>query len=229
MVYDGSVDKTLFTLKHGNDFLLVQIYVDDIIFNGSSRVLVSSFQKIMENEFHMSMMGGLTFFFGIQVKQTKHDTFIHQGKYTKDLMKKFNMVELNLVSTLMSTATALIRRKMAKLMIKGSTGAWLAPFCTSCWHIWTFSSLFAYVHAFKLAHTLHIGKPFNGSLGISNTHSNLGSGTLLLHHLILLAFPMLILWVVELIKKALLVHVIFLDLLLFIGLLINNLLLHNPP
>jgi hypothetical protein len=39
----GSVDKTLFTLKHGNDFLLVQIYMDDIIFSGSSHVLVSRF------------------------------------------------------------------------------------------------------------------------------------------------------------------------------------------
>jgi hypothetical protein len=47
----GSVEKTLFTLKHGNDFLLVQIYVDDIIFGGSSHVLVSSFQEMMENEF----------------------------------------------------------------------------------------------------------------------------------------------------------------------------------
>jgi hypothetical protein len=47
----GSVDKTLFTLKHGNGFLLVKIYVDDIIFGGSSHTLVSSFQKIMENEF----------------------------------------------------------------------------------------------------------------------------------------------------------------------------------
>jgi hypothetical protein len=40
----GSVDKTLFTLKHGNDFLLVQTYVDDIIFGGSSHVFVLSFQ-----------------------------------------------------------------------------------------------------------------------------------------------------------------------------------------
>jgi hypothetical protein len=46
-----SVDKTLFTLKHGNGFLLVQIYVDDIIFGGSSHTLVSSFQEMMENEF----------------------------------------------------------------------------------------------------------------------------------------------------------------------------------
>jgi hypothetical protein len=66
-----SIDKTLFTLKHGNDFLLVQIYVDDIIFNSSSYVLVSSFQEMMKNEFQMLMMGELTFFLGIQVKQTK--------------------------------------------------------------------------------------------------------------------------------------------------------------
>jgi hypothetical protein len=39
----GSVDKTLFTLNHNNDFLLVQIYMDDIIFGGSSHALVSSF------------------------------------------------------------------------------------------------------------------------------------------------------------------------------------------
>jgi hypothetical protein len=47
----GSVDKTLFTLNHGTDFLLVQIYVDDIIFGGSSHTLVSRFQEIMESEF----------------------------------------------------------------------------------------------------------------------------------------------------------------------------------
>jgi hypothetical protein len=103
----GSVDKTLFTLKRGNDFLLVQIYVDDIIFGRSSDVLVSRFQEIIDKEFQMSMMGELTFFLGIQVKQTKQSTFIHQVKYTKDLMKKFNMAELNLVSTPMSMTTAL--------------------------------------------------------------------------------------------------------------------------
>jgi hypothetical protein len=102
-----SVDKTLFTLNHDTDFLLVQIYMNDIIFGGSSHTLVSKFQKMMESEFQMSMMGELTFFLGIQVKQTKEGTFVHQGKYTKDLMKKFNMVELKPVSTPMSSAASL--------------------------------------------------------------------------------------------------------------------------
>jgi hypothetical protein len=53
------------------------------------------------------MMGELTFFLGIQVKQTKQGTFMHQAKYTKDLMKKFNMAELKPVSTLMSSAASL--------------------------------------------------------------------------------------------------------------------------
>jgi hypothetical protein len=55
----------------------------------------------------MSMMGELTFFLGIQVKQMKQGTFVHQTKYTKDLMKNFNMAELKPVSMPMSTAILL--------------------------------------------------------------------------------------------------------------------------
>jgi isopentenyldiphosphate isomerase len=62
---------------------------------------------MMQNEFQMSIMGELTFFLGIQVKQAKQGTFIHQVKYMKDLMKKFNMDELKSVSTSMSIATSL--------------------------------------------------------------------------------------------------------------------------
>jgi hypothetical protein len=54
----------------------------------------------------MSMMGKLTFFLGIKVKQTKQGTFVHHAKYTKDLIKKFKMAELKPVSTSMSTATS---------------------------------------------------------------------------------------------------------------------------
>jgi hypothetical protein len=56
--------------------------VDDIIFGGSSHMFVSSFQEMMEKEFQMSMMGELTFFLSIQVKQMKQDTFVHQAKFT---------------------------------------------------------------------------------------------------------------------------------------------------
>jgi len=61
----GSVDKTLFLLKQGTDSLLVQIYVDDIIFDGSSHALVAKFSDMMSREFEISMMGELTFFLGL--------------------------------------------------------------------------------------------------------------------------------------------------------------------
>jgi hypothetical protein len=102
-----SVDKTFIALKHSNDFLLVQIYVNDIIFSGSSHVFVSSFQEMKEKEFQMSMMGEVTFFLGIHVKQTKQGTFVHQAKYMKDLIKKFAMADAKPVSTPMSTTIAL--------------------------------------------------------------------------------------------------------------------------
>jgi hypothetical protein len=62
---------------------------------------------MMENEFQMSMMGELTFFLGIQVKQINECIFVHQAKYMKDLIKKFAMADAKLVSTLMSTTTTL--------------------------------------------------------------------------------------------------------------------------
>jgi hypothetical protein len=62
---------------------------------------------MMESEFYMFMMGELTLFLGIQVNQMKQGTFVHQAKYTKDLMKKFNMAELKPVSTPMNSAALL--------------------------------------------------------------------------------------------------------------------------
>ena len=61
----GSVDKTLFLLSRGGDTLIVHIYVDDIIFGGSSHALVSKFAEQMNNEFEMSLMGELQFFLGL--------------------------------------------------------------------------------------------------------------------------------------------------------------------
>jgi len=103
----GSVDKTLFLLRQGNDTLIVQIYVDDIIFGGSSHALVKKFADVMSKEFEMSMMGELNFFLGLQIKQTSEGTFVHQGKYTKDVLKKFAMDDAKPISTPMPTSAAL--------------------------------------------------------------------------------------------------------------------------
>jgi hypothetical protein len=64
----GKVDKTLF-LRQGDDILIVQVYVDDIVFGGSSHSLVARFVEDMSKEFEVSMMGELQFFLGLQIKQ----------------------------------------------------------------------------------------------------------------------------------------------------------------
>ncbi|WVZ52297.1 hypothetical protein U9M48_003371 [Paspalum notatum var. saurae] len=103
----GSVDKTLFLLSRDGDTLIVQIYVDDIIFGGSSHALVSSFAEQMSREFEMSLMGELQFFLGLQIKQSPKGTFVHQAKYTRDILEKFDMGDSKPMTTPMSTITAL--------------------------------------------------------------------------------------------------------------------------
>ena len=112
----GSVDKTLFLLKQGTDTLLVQIYVDDIIFGGSFHALVAKFSDTMSREFEMSMMGELTFFLRLQIKQTREGMFVHQEKYTKDLLKKFDMGEAKPLLMPMSTTMTLDEDKEGEAM-----------------------------------------------------------------------------------------------------------------
>nr|CAE04585.2 OSJNBb0006N15.2 [Oryza sativa Japonica Group] len=95
----GKVDKTLFVLKHGDNQLFVQIYVDDIIFGCSTHALVVDFAETMRREFEMSMMGELSYFLGLQIKQTPQGTFVHQTKYTKDLLRRFKMENCKPIST----------------------------------------------------------------------------------------------------------------------------------
>jgi hypothetical protein len=103
----GKVDKTLFVLKQGYDILIVQVYVDDIVFSVSSHSLVARFAEDMSKEFVMSVMGELQFFLELQIKQAKEGTFVHQAKYVKDILKKFKVDDSKPLSTPMSTTTAL--------------------------------------------------------------------------------------------------------------------------
>jgi hypothetical protein len=84
----GKFDKTLFHLRQGDDILIVQVYVDDIVFGGSSHSLVARFAMDMSKDFEMFMMGELQFFLGLQIKKAKEGSFVHQAKYTKDILKK---------------------------------------------------------------------------------------------------------------------------------------------
>ncbi|GKE57051.1 retrovirus-related pol polyprotein from transposon TNT 1-94 [Tanacetum coccineum] len=81
----GAIDKTLFIKRDRKDIMLVQVYVDDIIFGSTKTSMVKEFEELMQKEFTMSSMGELTFFLGLQVKQSTAGIFISQAKYVKDI------------------------------------------------------------------------------------------------------------------------------------------------
>ncbi|KAJ9536703.1 LOW QUALITY PROTEIN: hypothetical protein OSB04_un000088 [Centaurea solstitialis] len=99
----GSVDSTLFIMKEGDHIVVIQVYVDDIIFGSTSKDLCKKFETIMTQEFKMSMMGEINFFLGLQVKQFTDGIFINQSKYIFDLLKKYDMSSCNSISTPMAT------------------------------------------------------------------------------------------------------------------------------
>ncbi|GJW48581.1 putative ribonuclease H-like domain-containing protein [Tanacetum coccineum] len=105
----GKIDKTLFIKRHKGDILLVQVYVDDIIFGSTKKELCIAFEKLMHEKFQMSSMGELTFFLGLQVKQKKDGIFISQDKYVDEILKKFGFTEVKTASTPMETQKPLLK------------------------------------------------------------------------------------------------------------------------
>ena len=77
----GKVDTTLFIKKIGKDLFVLQIYVDDIIFGSTNQDFSDEFGKMMANMFEMSMIGELSYFLGLQIKQLKNGTFVSQDKW----------------------------------------------------------------------------------------------------------------------------------------------------
>jgi hypothetical protein len=103
----GKVDTTLFTKKIRKDLFVLQIYVDDIIFGSTNQDFCEEFGKMMANEFEMSMIGELSYFLGLQIKQLKNDIFVSQGKYIKDMLKKFRLKDAKAISTPIETNRSL--------------------------------------------------------------------------------------------------------------------------
>ncbi|GJY66660.1 putative ribonuclease H-like domain-containing protein [Tanacetum coccineum] len=112
----GTIDKTLFIKKDKGDILLVQVYVDDIIFGSTKKSLCDEFEGLMHKRFQMSSMGELIFFLGLQVQQKKDGIFISQDKYVADILKKFDFATVKTRSTLMEPNKALIKDEEADIM-----------------------------------------------------------------------------------------------------------------
>nr|GEV10647.1 retrovirus-related Pol polyprotein from transposon TNT 1-94 [Tanacetum cinerariifolium] len=110
----GSVDLTLFIRRNGNDLLLVQIYVDDIIFAASTLELCDLFANLMCSKFKMSMMGKISFFLGLQIPQSPRGFFINQSKYSLELLKKYGFESCDPVDTPMVEKSKLDADKEGK-------------------------------------------------------------------------------------------------------------------
>ncbi|GJT96107.1 putative ribonuclease H-like domain-containing protein [Tanacetum coccineum] len=110
----GTIDKTLFIKKDKGDILLVQVYVDDIIFGSTKKSLCVEFEQMMHKRFQMSFIGELTFFLGLQVKQKDDGIFINQDKYVADILKKFDFVTVKTTSTPIETNKALLKDEEAE-------------------------------------------------------------------------------------------------------------------
>nr|GEV05698.1 putative ribonuclease H-like domain-containing protein [Tanacetum cinerariifolium] len=105
----SKIYQTLFIKRQKYDILLVQIYVDDIIFGATNKDLCKYFEKLMKNKFQMSSMGEITFFLGLQVKQKKDGIFISQDKYVAEILRKFGLTEGKSASTPIDTEKPLLK------------------------------------------------------------------------------------------------------------------------
>ncbi|GJV08937.1 putative ribonuclease H-like domain-containing protein, partial [Tanacetum coccineum] len=105
----GTIDKTLFIKKKKSDIMLVQLYVDEIIFGSTKKSMCTEFEECMHKRFQMSSMGELTFFLGLQVKQQPDGIFISQDKYVADILKKFDFLSIRTATTPIESNKPLVK------------------------------------------------------------------------------------------------------------------------
>nr|GEV28904.1 putative ribonuclease H-like domain-containing protein [Tanacetum cinerariifolium] len=118
----SKIDQTLFIKRQKGNILLVQIYVDDIIFGATNKDLCKSFEKLMKDKFQMSSIGELTFFLGLQVKQKKDEIFISQDKYVAKILRKFGLQEGKSASTPIDTEKPLLKDPDVIMLVQAWTG-----------------------------------------------------------------------------------------------------------
>nr|GEZ39875.1 hypothetical protein [Tanacetum cinerariifolium] len=97
--FNGTIDPTLFIRRFQDDILVVQVYVDDIIFGSTHPRYIQLFSNLMKSRFEMSMMGEMTFFLGLQVNQSPCGIFVNQSKYVLEILNKYGMESCDLVGT----------------------------------------------------------------------------------------------------------------------------------
>nr|GEU64289.1 retrovirus-related Pol polyprotein from transposon TNT 1-94 [Tanacetum cinerariifolium] len=94
--------KALYGLKcFDDDILVVQVYVDDIIFGSTDPRYATLFSDLMKSRFKMLMMGEMTFFLVLQVNQSPSGIFINQSSYVHEILRKYGLNTFDIIGTLM--------------------------------------------------------------------------------------------------------------------------------
>ena len=92
----------------------MQVYIDDIIFASTNEKLCMDFGSCMKKEFKMSMMGELNYFLDLQIKWRSDEIFVNQAKYTRGIIKKFELKDEKISKTLMVTTTKFDKDEQGK-------------------------------------------------------------------------------------------------------------------
>ncbi|MCH80374.1 copia-type polyprotein, partial [Trifolium medium] len=108
-------EHTLFVKQDSdNDILIVSIYVDDLIYTGSNKQMITNFKESMQRKFAMTDLGKMRYFLGIEVSQTNEGIFIHQLKYATELLARFGMDNCNTVCSPIVTGCKLVKNEGGK-------------------------------------------------------------------------------------------------------------------
>lgn len=225
----GKVDTTLFIKLSDNNMLIVQIYVDDIIFGSTNENLCKEFANIMHAEFEMSMMGELNFFLGLQIKQTEEVIFINQAKYIRDLLKKFGTNLTKSTPTPMSTSLKLDKDEKGQSVdikkYRGMIGSLLYLTASRPDIMYSVCVCARYQSNPKESHLIAVKRILN----IYWEHKILDYGILNRIFLIYLDILTLTLQVASWIEKVLVAPVKLLEIVLFLGLAKSNTQWLYPP
>jgi hypothetical protein len=118
----GSAYNNLYIKVTQDSILLIEVYVDDIIFGSNDDRLSQKFAKDMQNEFEISLLKELSFFLGLQIRQINQGNFISQTKYIREMLKRFRMEDCKPVITPMQTSCKLSKDDDSKYTNKGNIG-----------------------------------------------------------------------------------------------------------
>jgi hypothetical protein len=97
--------------NHRGEFLIICLYVDDLLYTGNNSEMFKEFKQSMFREFEMTDNGLMSYFLGIEVKQQHDGIFISQKKYMKEILEKFKMESCNSVNTSVETSIKLSKEE----------------------------------------------------------------------------------------------------------------------